>query len=175
MFVNYVRRIVLAVFRFSGKVHAIKFSPNGKYFAVGVDKVVQIWRTPSLVKEFAPFILHRELPSHYDRITTIDWSDDGKWILTGSRDMTVRLRSARTSRLERMLARKQQSEMNENSDDTREDVLDIDPSALRDPKGDDRGLIPFTLAGHKSFIVGAFFARPNTTVCVFLSHFADGR
>jgi periodic tryptophan protein 2 len=56
---------------------------------------VQIWRSPGLNKEFAPFVLHRELPDHFDRVTCLDWSDDSRWLLSGSRDMTVQLRPSK--------------------------------------------------------------------------------
>jgi periodic tryptophan protein 2 len=95
LLINLPRRIVLAPFNFKEKVHAIKFSPNGKYFAVGRGKTVQLWRSPGLNKEFAPFILQRELPDHFDRVTCLDWSDDSRWLLSGSRDMTVQLRATK--------------------------------------------------------------------------------
>lgn len=96
--VNLIKRVVLAAFNFKEKVYAVAFSPNGKYFAVNHGKHIHLWKTPGLQKEFAPFVFHREIPGHFDRITTIEWSDDGRWILSGSRDLTVQLHPAKLAK-----------------------------------------------------------------------------
>lgn len=130
--VNLIKRVVLAAFNFKEKVYAIAFSPNGKYFAVNHGKLIHIWKTPGVQKEFAPFVFHREIPGHFDRITCIEWTDDSRWILSGSRDLTVQLHPAK-------LAKK-----------------------LGGPS--DKGARPFTLAGHKDYVVRAMFGKQSTTV-----------
>ncbi|KAF7966822.1 hypothetical protein HWV62_36959, partial [Athelia sp. TMB] len=73
-------------------VKDIKFSPDGKYIAVTHDSHVQVWRTPNhLVREFAPFNLHRTYTGHHDEVLSIQWSPDSKCFITTSRDMTARL------------------------------------------------------------------------------------
>jgi periodic tryptophan protein 2 len=51
----------------------------------------QVWRTPGLVKEFAPFQLHRTYGGCHDSTTCVDWSADSRWLVAGSKDLTVRV------------------------------------------------------------------------------------
>ena len=41
------------------------------------DAHVQVWRTPNhLVREFAPFALHRTYTGHHDEVLSIRWAPD---------------------------------------------------------------------------------------------------
>ncbi|KAI0819421.1 WD40-repeat-containing domain protein [Trametes gibbosa] len=92
LLVNFKRGAVLHHFNFQKPVRAIKFSPDGKYIAVSHDSHVQVWRTPNhLIREFAPFNLHRTYTGHHDEVLSIEWSPDSKCFITTSRDMTARL------------------------------------------------------------------------------------
>lgn len=92
LLVNFRRGVVLHHFNFKKPVRDIKFSPNGRYIAVTHDAHVQVWRTPNhLVREFAPFTLHRTYTSHHDEVLSIQWSSDSECFITTSRDMTARL------------------------------------------------------------------------------------
>lgn len=93
--VNYVRRTVLHHFNFKETIREISFAPNGKYFAVAVDKFVQVWKTPAYTedRDFAPFVRHRVYTGHYDAVSSITWSNDSRFFLTGSKDLTSRIYS----------------------------------------------------------------------------------
>ena len=52
--------------------------PFSRYFAVGQYKTVDVWNTPSLEKEFAPFRLRRHFIGHYDAVTTVKWDKNSK-------------------------------------------------------------------------------------------------
>ncbi|KAH9833312.1 quinon protein alcohol dehydrogenase-like superfamily, partial [Rhodofomes roseus] len=92
LLVNFRRGVVMHHFNFHKPVKAIKFSPDGKYIAVTHDSHVQVWRTPNhLIREFAPFDLHRTYTGHHDEVVSIEWSPDSKCFITTSRDMTARL------------------------------------------------------------------------------------
>ncbi|KZT03785.1 WD40 repeat-like protein [Laetiporus sulphureus 93-53] len=92
LLVNFRRGVVLHHFNFHNPVKSIKFSPDGKYIAVSHDSHVQVWRTPNhLIREFAPFNLHRTYTGHHDEVLSIKWSPDSQCFLTTSRDMTARL------------------------------------------------------------------------------------
>ncbi|KAG6817113.1 hypothetical protein H0H87_012634 [Tephrocybe sp. NHM501043] len=92
LLVNFRRGVVLHHFNFKKPVKDIKFSPDGKYIAVTHDSHVQVWKTPNhLVREFAPFTLHRTYTGHHDEVLSIQWSPDSKCFITTSRDMTARL------------------------------------------------------------------------------------
>lgn len=95
---NFPRRLVLNHFSFKGSVTALAFSPSGRYFAVGLGRVVQVWCTPLSLDsssddglEFAPFVLHREYTGHYDTVQRIEWSSDSFFFLSASKDLTARI------------------------------------------------------------------------------------
>ncbi len=48
------------------------------FFVVTHGKLVQVWKTPSLTVEFAPFVLHRTYAGHYDDAIALDWSPDSR-------------------------------------------------------------------------------------------------
>ena len=74
------------------RVGSVCFSPNGKYFAVSVDSHINIWKTPAMHKQFAPFVMYRDIiKQHYDDIVTLQWSADSKFLLSGSKDNTIRI------------------------------------------------------------------------------------
>ncbi|PFH50639.1 hypothetical protein AMATHDRAFT_75524 [Amanita thiersii Skay4041] len=92
LLVNFRRGVVLHHFNFHKPVKDIKFSPDGKYIAVTHGSHIQVWQTPNhLVREFAPFVLHRTYTSHHDEVLSIQWSPDSTCFITTSRDMTARL------------------------------------------------------------------------------------
>ncbi|KAL7424572.1 U3 snoRNP protein [Cryptotrichosporon argae] len=86
------RGVVLHHINFHSPVSCAAFSPDGRFFAVAHGAHVQVWHTPSvLVREFAPFILHREYTGHQDDVVSVTWSKTGRYFLTTARDMTARL------------------------------------------------------------------------------------
>ncbi|KAJ6487922.1 WD40-repeat-containing domain protein [Mycena sanguinolenta] len=92
LLVNFRRGVILHHFNFHKPVKDIKFSPDGKYIAVTHGTQIQVWRTPNhLVREFAPFNLHRTYTGHHDEVLSIQWSPDSTCFITTSRDMTARL------------------------------------------------------------------------------------
>lgn len=92
MLMNVTRRALLAHMNFKLPLRDAQFSPDGQYLAVTHGAHVQVWRTPSvLVREFAPFILHRTYVGHFDDVLSITWSCNGRFFLTTSKDMSARL------------------------------------------------------------------------------------
>ncbi|EIN08367.1 WD repeat protein [Punctularia strigosozonata HHB-11173 SS5] len=92
LLVNFKRGVVLHHFNFHKSVRAIVFSPDSKYIAVTHASHIQVWRTPNhLVREFAPFVLHRTYTGHHDDVLSIQWAPDSSCFITTSRDMTARL------------------------------------------------------------------------------------
>lgn len=118
MFINLRRRIVLYRFSFDGPIQDICFSPDDTMIAVAIERKFQLWYTPTEERHFAPMERYFEIGHHFDKITSIRWSLDGKYLVTGCEDMNVRIFSVQ--------------------------VYD--------------DFIPITLPGHRSSVVGAYFA-----------------
>ncbi|GMH15933.1 hypothetical protein Nepgr_017774 [Nepenthes gracilis] len=94
-FINLRRRVVLHRITFKKPVSAVHFSPNGQLIAVAIGKLIQIWRSPGFRKEFFPFELVRTFADCDDKVTCLSWSPDSSFLLSGSKDLTVRLFSVR--------------------------------------------------------------------------------
>jgi periodic tryptophan protein 2 len=92
------RRIALYHFSLRGSVTALSFAPSGKQFAVAIGRHIEVWHTPSTPEasgdgelEFAPFVRHRTYTGHFDSVTSIEWSSDSRFFLSGSKDLTARI------------------------------------------------------------------------------------
>lgn len=87
-----VSRTVIHRHHFRKPVSTVRFSPNGKYFAVAKDNAVFVYRTPGHARrDFTPFALERVLNTAYDAITCVEWSSDSRLLAIGSKDMSVRV------------------------------------------------------------------------------------
>lgn len=95
---NVPRRISLYHFSFRSPVTALAFSPSGRHFAVGLGRKTEVWQVPSTPDsnadgelEFAPFVRHHTHMGHFDDVRHIEWSNDSRFFLTASKDLTVRI------------------------------------------------------------------------------------
>ncbi|CAI5731041.1 unnamed protein product [Peronospora destructor] len=91
LLVNLKRGAVLYRFHFKQPVRAVSFSPDDRYIAVAIGNKVQLWRTPGLVREFAPFVLHRTYTGHYADVVSVSWSHDAMFFVTGAEDLSARV------------------------------------------------------------------------------------
>ncbi|KAG8467369.1 hypothetical protein KFE25_000685 [Diacronema lutheri] len=91
LLVNVPKRTVLHHLNFKGLVGDAKFSPDGKFLLVAVGRLVQVWATPEIERTFTPFNLHHTHSGHMDDITTVSWSADSAYFVTGSKDLTARV------------------------------------------------------------------------------------
>jgi periodic tryptophan protein 2 len=90
---NLSRGVIVHRFGFKGAARAAAFSPDGRFLAAAHGKHLQVWRTPSLEREFCPFSLHRTYTGHYEEVTCLDWSPSGAYVATGSADLSARIYS----------------------------------------------------------------------------------
>ena len=101
---HFQRRIVLYHFSLKSPASALVFSPNGNDFAVALGRKIEVWKTPSIPGshesvddeetgglDFAPFVRHRQYVAHHDTVQNIEWSSDGRFFLSASKDLTARI------------------------------------------------------------------------------------
>lgn len=90
--INLNFRNVLYRKRFDRPIKSIKFSPDGKHFALTKENGVFVYVAPGSNKRiFNPFVLERVFHGSFDDTTCLDWSHDSRLIAVGSRDMTTRI------------------------------------------------------------------------------------
>ncbi|XP_015588288.1 periodic tryptophan protein 2 homolog [Cephus cinctus] len=92
--ISMVSRMIIHKLRFKKKVRALKFSPDGKHFAICKESNVFVYNIPGLqIGQFNPFCMERVFHAAIDDTTCIDWSFDSKLIAVGSKDTTTKLYS----------------------------------------------------------------------------------
>lgn len=91
--VNFLSKVVLYHFNFKDRVSDLQFSPCGKFFSVCCGRFIQIWKTPDFTedRQFQPFVRHRIYSGHYNDILSLTWSNDSRFFITTSKDMTARI------------------------------------------------------------------------------------
>uniref|UniRef100_A0A2K6LBC0 Periodic tryptophan protein 2 homolog n=1 Tax=Rhinopithecus bieti TaxID=61621 RepID=A0A2K6LBC0_RHIBE len=89
LLVSLVCRSVLHHFHFKGSVHSVSFSPNGRKFVVTKGNIAQMYHAPGKKREFNAFVLDKTYFGPYDETTCIDWTDDSRCFVVGSKDMST--------------------------------------------------------------------------------------
>ena len=95
---NFDRRLALYHFSFRGPISALAFSPSGHYFAISIERIIEVWRTPKVPGvstedglEFSPFVRHRVYAGHHDAIRSLQWSRDSRFFLSAGKDLIARV------------------------------------------------------------------------------------
>ncbi|GLV37986.1 uncharacterized protein CBL_07783 [Carabus blaptoides fortunei] len=92
--ISLVSYTIVHRYRFKRKIHAVKFSPDGKHFAVCKENNVFVFKAPgTLTGEFNSFVMERVFHAAFDETTCLDWSDDSKLLAVGSKDTNTKLYS----------------------------------------------------------------------------------
>uniref|UniRef100_H2QL41 Periodic tryptophan protein 2 homolog n=1 Tax=Pan troglodytes TaxID=9598 RepID=H2QL41_PANTR len=89
LLVSLVCRSVLHHFHFKGSVHSVSFSPDGRKFVVTKGNIAQMYHAPGKKREFNAFVLDKTYFGPYDETTCIDWTDDSRCFVVGSKDMST--------------------------------------------------------------------------------------
>ncbi|XP_043259582.1 periodic tryptophan protein 2 homolog [Colletes gigas] len=92
--ISMVSKMIIHTYRFKRRCRCIKFSPDGKHFAVCKESNVFIFNAPGLqTGEYNPFIMERVFHGATDDTTFVNWSYDSKLIAVGSKDMATKIYS----------------------------------------------------------------------------------
>lgn len=89
LLVSLITRAVLHHFHFHKPVASIRFSPDGRKFVVTKENVALMYHAPGKNREFNAFVLDKSYYGPYDETTCIDWTDDSKCFVVGSKDMST--------------------------------------------------------------------------------------
>lgn len=89
LLVSLITRAVLHHFHFHKPVNSIRFSPDGRRFVVTKDSVALMYHAPGKQREYNAFVLDKSYYGPYDETTCIDWTDDSKCFVVGSKDMST--------------------------------------------------------------------------------------
>ncbi|CAH1131380.1 unnamed protein product [Ceutorhynchus assimilis] len=90
--ISLISQTVVHRYRFKGKCRAVRFSPDGKHFAVCKDNNVFVFKAPGPFSgEYNVFVMERVFHGAYDETTCLDWSSDSKILAVGSKDMATKL------------------------------------------------------------------------------------
>ncbi|XP_030758339.1 periodic tryptophan protein 2 homolog [Sitophilus oryzae] len=90
--ISLISQTITHKYRFKGKCRSIRFSPDGKHFAVCKDNNVFVFNAPGpLSGQYNAFVMERVFHGAYDETTCLDWSSDSKILAVGSKDMATKL------------------------------------------------------------------------------------
>ncbi|KAF5273066.1 hypothetical protein FQR65_LT04808 [Abscondita terminalis] len=92
--ISLISQTIVHKYRFKRKVSAVKFSPDGKYFAVCKENNGKffIFKAPGpFTGQYNSFIMERVFHGTFDETTCIDWSHDSKMLAVGSKDKSTKL------------------------------------------------------------------------------------
>lgn len=90
--ISTVSYAVVRTHKFQSDVIAVKFSPDGKHFAVVRPGIVLIFKTPGqLTGEFGGFVLEKYFSGAFSDFTSLDWSTDSRFVAVGAKDNMTRI------------------------------------------------------------------------------------
>uniref|UniRef100_A0A6P7HF49 Periodic tryptophan protein 2 homolog n=1 Tax=Diabrotica virgifera virgifera TaxID=50390 RepID=A0A6P7HF49_DIAVI len=90
--ISLISQTVIHKYRFKRKVRAVKFSPDGKHFAVCKENNVFVFKAPGPSSgDYNAFYMERVFHGAYDETTCLDWSFDSRILAVGSKDMSTKL------------------------------------------------------------------------------------
>ncbi|XP_030059627.1 periodic tryptophan protein 2 homolog [Microcaecilia unicolor] len=89
LLISLLTKSVLHQFHFHKPVHSVAFSPDGRKFVITKDNVALMYHAPGRRREFNTFVLDKSYYGPYDETTCIDWTDDSKCFVIGSKDMST--------------------------------------------------------------------------------------
>lgn len=109
--ISLVSQTIVHKYRFKRRVNAVKFSPDGKHFAVCKENkgkqflpltmigfkvificLVFVFKAPGPFSgDYNAFVMERVFHGSFDETVCLDWSSDSNILAVGSKDMSAKL------------------------------------------------------------------------------------
>lgn len=90
--ISMISYTVVHRYKFRTEVKALRFSPDGRYFAACVSNAVIVFRAPGQLNgTYNSFEVQRAFEIAYDDTTFVDWACNSNVIAVGSKDNSVRV------------------------------------------------------------------------------------
>ncbi|XP_060523591.1 periodic tryptophan protein 2 homolog [Cylas formicarius] len=90
--ISLISQTVIHKYRFKSRCQTVKFSPDGKHFAVCKGNTAFVFKAPGPFSgQYNSFVMEKVFHSAYDETTCLDWSSDSKILAVGSKDMSTKL------------------------------------------------------------------------------------
>ncbi|XP_011146002.1 periodic tryptophan protein 2 homolog isoform X2 [Harpegnathos saltator] len=92
--ISMISKVILHKYRLKGHPKRVKFSRDGKHFAVCKGGGVFVFNAPRLqCGDYNPFVMTRAFHESTAETTCLNWSFDSKLLAVGSKDTTVKIYS----------------------------------------------------------------------------------
>ncbi|KAL3276990.1 hypothetical protein HHI36_012350 [Cryptolaemus montrouzieri] len=90
--ISLISQTIVHTYRFKGKVRCVKFSPDGKHFAVCKENNAFVFKAPGQFSgQYNAFVMERVYHTSTDETTCLSWSTDSRLLAVGSKDMSVKV------------------------------------------------------------------------------------
>ncbi|CAK9291532.1 unnamed protein product [Gordionus sp. m RMFG-2023] len=90
-FYSLISYSLIQTYSFLSSIKQIKFSPDGKHFAITKENIVQVYHLPNCTeKQFNPLSLLKTYNKSYEEISCIDWADNNGFLVCGAMDSVIR-------------------------------------------------------------------------------------
>lgn len=90
--ISMISQTVIYTHKFNETVNCVRFSPNGKYVAIGRAHIVSVYIVPGEISgDYGNFKAYRHFHGANDDVTWIDWSSDSRLLAIGAKDNTTKI------------------------------------------------------------------------------------
>lgn len=90
--ISMISQTVIYSHKFAENVNCVRFSPDGRYFAVARAHIVSVYMAPGeITGDYGNFRAHRHFHGANDDISWIDWSSDSRLLAVGAKDNTTKI------------------------------------------------------------------------------------
>lgn len=90
--ISMISQTVIYSHKFAENVNCVRFSPDGRYFAVARAHIVSVYMAPGeITGDYGNFRAYRHFHGANDDISWIDWSSDSRLLAVGAKDNTTKI------------------------------------------------------------------------------------